>query len=111
MDKLKNIMAEWKSEIKKATSEFVWFNKSKKTEVDGSEVWINKPINVSEISDVLSDDDNWFVNIFIKEDDKAVEEVSSIREELAKLKMEIVPETEFSCKNQVIRYAIRTNKS
>jgi len=107
MEKFGEIIKSWKESVKEASNEFVWFNKSKETEVDGKMEWINTPISMSDIPSILDDEDNWYVNIFMKGTDEAVEEVEQVKTELSEMKLEIVPETELKAKNNVFRFAIR----
>ena len=99
MTKLEKIVKAYFKKIKEDRPKNVWFNRSKNTE-NG---WINETI---QLKDVATTDADWFVNMFVKDQDNSDEEFQMVVKELAKNKMYLVEETLQACKNKVSRYLI-----
>tara|TARA_R100001443_G_scaffold12387_3_gene21997 strand:+ start:6669 stop:7016 length:348 start_codon:yes stop_codon:yes gene_type:complete len=97
--KLSTILNSYFKKIKESRPQFVWFNKSQDTD-NG---WINQAI---QMKDIATTDEDWFVNMFIKDGEGAVDEFKTVVTELGKHGFHLVEETKQDCKNGVVRYLV-----
>jgi hypothetical protein len=78
----------------------VWFNRS--TQIDGQ--WVNNSIKFSQIQESL--DDNYIVNMFIKDIDNADDAFTETVELLADEKLMLAEGTKYECQNSTSRYMV-----